>query len=106
MTKRILALALVIVVMSAAAALAVTASKTLTFDRSPMGIVTFSGKVHADAGFKCDDCHNADMFPKQEFRATPIKMVNIYQGKLCGACHNGTKAFKPQGNCAKCHKKQ
>jgi c(7)-type cytochrome triheme protein len=29
------------------------------------------------------------------------------EGKNCGACHNGQKAFKSneQANCEKCHKK-
>ncbi|MGD2081056.1 MAG: hypothetical protein PVJ36_08000 [Nitrospirota bacterium] len=25
--------------------------------------------------------------------------------QYCWACHNGTKAFEAQGNCAKCHTK-
>jgi c(7)-type cytochrome triheme protein len=25
--------------------------------------------------------------------------------QYCWACHNGTKAFAAQGNCAKCHTK-
>jgi c(7)-type cytochrome triheme protein len=34
-----------------------------------------------------------------------MKMADIYAGKMCGECHNGKRAFKPAGNCAKCHKK-
>ena len=28
-----------------------------------------------------------------------------HAGKFCGECHDGKKAFKSAGNCAKCHKK-
>ena len=35
---------------------AVPPGKTLEFS-SPMGTVHFSGKVHADAGLKCNACH-------------------------------------------------
>jgi c(7)-type cytochrome triheme protein len=34
-------------------------------------------------------------------------MKDINEGKFCGTCHNGTKAFssKDPANCAKCHQK-
>ena len=89
----------------AATAMAVTKSKTLIFDKSRMGKVTFSGKVHAEAGFKCGDCHNPDMFAKKKQGAVSIKMKEIYSGKLCGKCHDGKTAFKAMGNCGKCHKR-
>lgn len=105
MRTKVLTITVLIVFALAATALAVTSSKTLVFDKSPMGKVTFSGKVHADAGFKCVDCHNPDMFAKKQQGATPIKMKDIYAGNLCGKCHNGKVAFKAMGNCGKCHKK-
>jgi c(7)-type cytochrome triheme protein len=35
-----------------------------------------------------------------------FSMEDVWQGKYCGACHNGTKAFdaKNPKNCSRCHK--
>ncbi|MCF6179130.1 MAG: cytochrome C, partial [Geopsychrobacter sp.] len=44
-------------------AMAVPPGRTLEFTKSPMGKVTFSGKIHADAGVKCKECHNPTTFP-------------------------------------------
>ena len=101
MRAKILILAVVFVFVLSSFALAVTASKTLTFDKSPMGKVTFSGKIHST--FKCGDCHNPDMFAKKKQGSVMIKMNDLYAGKLCGKCHDGKTAFKAMGNCAKCH---
>ena len=85
-------------------ALAVPPGKTLQFEAKGMGAVTFSGKIHADAGLKCMDCH-AKIF-KMKKGADKITMSDINAGKFCGECHNGTKAFKASdpANCKKCHK--
>jgi c(7)-type cytochrome triheme protein len=39
--------------------------------------------------------------------ADAITMKDINEGKFCGHCHNGTKAFstKEAANCSKCHQK-
>jgi c(7)-type cytochrome triheme protein len=92
--------------LSATVAFAVPEGKTLEFDKSPMGVVKFSGTEHKEAGLKCKDCHNPDMFPKMKQGTVKITMDQIYAGKLCGVCHNGTKAFDAKGNCARCHIKQ
>ncbi len=89
----------------ASLALAVPASKQLDFTKSSMGKVTFSGKIHADAGIKCKECHNKDAFPKMKQGTVTITMNEIYAGKLCGVCHNGQRAFDPKGNCNRCHKR-
>jgi len=96
-------LAIVLVFAISTLALAVTSSKDLVFDKSPMGKVTFSGKVHS--AFKCEECHNPDTFPKKKQGTVSIKMSRIYAGQLCGKCHDGKTAFKALGNCARCHKK-
>jgi c(7)-type cytochrome triheme protein len=88
-----------------AVAFAVPAGKTLVFDKSPQGKVIFDGAKHAEAGFKCTDCHNKDIFPKMKKGSTEITMDAIRAGKLCGSCHNGNAAFQPEGNCTRCHKK-
>lgn len=89
----------------ATAAFAVPAGRTLEFTKSPMGTVTFSGQIHKDAGLKCNDCHNKDMFPKMKKGTVTITMEKIYDGKLCGVCHNGQRAFDAKKNCNRCHVK-
>ncbi len=83
-------------------AFAVPPGRTVVFD-SAMGKVTFSGKIHADKGFKCGDCHTK-IFPMKK---TTLTMAAMREGKECGTCHNGEKAFsvKDAANCSKCHKK-
>jgi c(7)-type cytochrome triheme protein len=100
-----LTLALVVIIALAfiGSAFAVPPGKELTFPDGAQGKVTFSGKVHADKGLKCMDCH-PKIFPMKQ-GAVKITMSDIYAGKYCGTCHNGEKAFAAKGNCEKCHKK-
>ena len=86
-------------------ALAVPPGKTLEFTKSSMGKVTFSGKIHADAGVKCMECHNPETFPKMKQGTVEIKMAKIYAGELCGKCHNGKRAFAAKTSCTRCHKR-
>jgi c(7)-type cytochrome triheme protein len=97
------ALAAVLIVMVAAAqALAVSSGKSVEWNTS-MGKVVFKGKDHAGEGIKCSESHPKIFKMKQG--STQMKMADINAGKFCGECHNGKRAFKPAGNCAKCHKK-
>jgi c(7)-type cytochrome triheme protein len=101
----VLALAVAMVLSLAVVAFAVPSGKTLDFEPKGAAKVEFSGKVHADAGLKCKDCHPAVF--KMKKGGDTITMKDINEGKFCGHCHNGTKAFsaKEAANCAKCHKK-
>ena len=103
--KKIALLLSVLVFFAVASAIAVQPKKTLTFDKSSMGPVTFSGTVHKEAGFKCKDCHNKEMFPKMKQGTVEIKMDKIYAGELCGKCHDGSKAFAANKSCKRCHVK-
>ena len=98
------AVAALISVMIATSAGAVPSGKTAEWD-APMGKVTFDGKVHADKGLKCLDCHSKIFKIKKG--STEMKMAEINAGKFCGECHNGTKAFETNNpeNCVRCHKK-
>ncbi len=98
------AVAVLTVIVFAGSAMAVPPGKTLEWATSA-GKVVFDGKVHADKGLKCNDCHVKIFKMKKD--STPMKMEEINAGKFCGECHNGTKAFKAndQANCSKCHKK-
>jgi c(7)-type cytochrome triheme protein len=105
MKSRMLVLAAAMVFLLAGAALATQPGKTLVFDKSAMGVVTFDGQKHAEAGFKCTDCHKEGLFPQMKKGTTTITMDAMYARKLCGSCHDGTIAFPVKGNCGKCHKK-
>ena len=104
--KKVFVLALVVVLALAATAFAVPAGKTVEFDGKGGGKVVFDGKIHADKGNKCADCHQSGLF-KMKKGADVFTMKDMEAGKNCGACHNGTKAFnvKDATSCAKCHKK-
>ncbi|SHJ28411.1 c(7)-type cytochrome triheme domain-containing protein [Malonomonas rubra DSM 5091] len=103
--KKILILLAVAIFCASAVAVAVPPNKTLEFTDSSMGKVLFSGKVHADAGIKCMECHNKGMFPKMKKGTVDITMAEIYSGKLCGVCHNGKRAFEAKASCNRCHVK-
>ena len=88
----------------AGSALAVSSGKTVEYAGGATGKVIFDGKAHADKGFKCAECH-PKIFPMK--KGMKITMAEMNEGKNCGLCHNGQKAFKSgdQANCGKCHKK-
>jgi c(7)-type cytochrome triheme protein len=96
--KKVAIAAALIVALAAAQAMAVSAGKTLEWKTSN-GTVVFRGDDHAGKGIKCAECHTK-IFP---YKKGEMKMADIYAGKYCGTCHNGKRAFKPAGNCAKCH---
>jgi len=100
--------ALLLVIVAAVfvdSAMAVPAGLTVEFAGGGMGKVTFSGRVHAGEELKCNDCH-AKIFPMKKTEGL-FKMDDMKDGKYCGYCHNGTKAFSTSdtANCSKCHKK-
>lgn len=72
----------------------------------PVKSVLFSHKTHVEQkGLTCDMCHSGS-FEMQSFRAQEnpdFNMESLYQGKYCGACHNGTMAFASNTRCASCH---
>jgi c(7)-type cytochrome triheme protein len=88
-------------------ALAVPQGMKVEFAGGPMGKVTFDGKVHADKGLKCDDCHKSPKLFAQKKGSDKLTMAAMNEGKFCGACHDGKKAFsvKAPADCVKCHKK-
>ena len=102
MKKTLAMAASLCVLLAATQAMAVSAGKTVEWKTS-MGLVTFKGDDHAGKGLKCNECHSKIF--KMKKGSTEMKMADINAGKFCGECHNGTRAFKPAGNCAKCHKK-
>ena len=96
--------ALLIAVAFVGSAFAVPVGKTVEFAGGSEGKVIIDGKVHADAGLKCTDCHTK-IWPMK--KGTEMKMADMNAGKYCGTCHYGEKAFKTgdPASCGKCHKK-
>jgi c(7)-type cytochrome triheme protein len=65
------------------------------------GEVTFSHNKHlAKVNNDCHVCH-PKIITGRDGRVT---MAQMQDGKTCGACHNGKKAFTVVGNCNTCHK--
>ena len=75
----------------------------ITFWPKGAGKVLYSHEAHVmKAGLKCSDCHYK-IFNTHEVRRNQ-SMDTIREGASCGTCHNGSRAFAPQGNCSKCHR--
>jgi len=51
--------------------------------------------------FECQSCHKDGMF-RMKSGGTKVTMNAINRGQLCGSCHNGRMASKPD-NCGTCH---
>lgn len=98
-------LAVLIAVVFIGSAMAVPPGKTVEYAGGGAGKVIFDGKIHADKGTKCNDCHTK-IFPMKKAAAGTYTMADMNAGKNCGTCHNGEKAFKSSepADCAKCHK--
>ncbi len=77
-------------------------------DTHSMPPAWFSHEKHTLKGVQCRDCHD-DIFPSKK-GATDVKdalnMKAMNQGKYCGRCHDGEKAFKVGRSCLKCHVKR
>lgn len=89
-------------------AMAVPPGQKKDYAGGPMGKVVFDGKAHADKKLMCPACHTSPKLFEQKKGGTPkMTMAAMNEGKFCGACHDGTKAFsvKAPADCAKCHKK-
>lgn len=76
----------------------------IVYDKPVRGVI-FSHKAHMDKGLSCEMCHNRlfEMQAKKAQENSDFVMESLYQGKYCGACHNGTLAFASNTRCATCH---
>ncbi|OCC16536.1 class III cytochrome C family protein [Dissulfuribacter thermophilus] len=72
----------------------------------PVKAVIFDHKFHVEeAGLDCESCHD-DLFEQAAGTAEEnddFKMQALYEGKYCGACHDGETAFASNTKCAVCH---
>lgn len=73
---------------------------------APVAGVVFSHQVHVDeAGLDCENCHE-DLFAYEARNAEQqpdFNMKSLYEGKYCGACHDGDTAFASNTRCTACH---
>jgi len=68
------------------------------------GVVVFNHDNHFEAlgSKRCPTCHNA-IFNRNRSKNPDFTMADMEQGKACGACHNGEKAFDVKEDCSACH---
>lgn len=66
------------------------------------GPVVFRHSTHDAADTRCSTCHTR-LFPFR--RATEVTHQAMGQGRQCGACHEGRRAFGTEDEraCATCH---
>ena len=73
---------------------------------APVVGVLFSHAVHVDEnGFDCESCHDG-LFEYEALAAQnqpDFTMKSLYEGKYCGACHDGDTAFASDTRCTLCH---
>jgi c(7)-type cytochrome triheme protein len=73
------------------------------FENEDYGNIAFSHYQHLDIlGKDCVLCHN-QVFHIDPKKNPAFSMADMEQGKSCGACHNGDKAFSVEENCDTCH---
>jgi c(7)-type cytochrome triheme protein len=77
---------------------------TFPSDPNSPGKVTFEHAKHLAKGAKCADCHPKLFAMKKG--ATKLSMDSMGEGKTCGSCHDGKRAFGVMDGeqCDTCHK--
>jgi len=72
----------------------------------PVPAVIFRHKYHVDVKkLSCEKCHSG-LFEMEALSAQEkddFTMKSLYEGKYCGACHDGEDAFASDTQCARCH---
>jgi c(7)-type cytochrome triheme protein len=75
----------------------------ITFRVKGASNVKFSHDIHVGRnGLKCAECHRLYNIAKM---SSGTRMTDMQNGKYCGACHNGQKAFGVKDSCQRCHNK-
>lgn len=72
----------------------------------PVKAVIFDHALHnKELGLACNECHMSlfEMKTGSTGEKSDFNMEAMYNGKYCGACHNGSLAFDVKTQCAKCH---
>jgi len=103
--KRKLWIGVLMVVIAGSSAWAAMGGGDISFPVPGMATVVFSHDDHAGkAKLKCSECHYQIYTDHAQHKA--VGMDGMWQGKSCGACHNGTRSFsvKSKQHCGRCHK--
>jgi c(7)-type cytochrome triheme protein len=88
----------------ASAAFAKVGGGDILFPVKGAGKVLFSHDAHVeDSTLGCKECHDKLYVTKKQHKKAT--MAGMKQGKSCGSCHNGKRAFDVKGNCDNCHAK-
>lgn len=71
----------------------------------PVRAVVFEHRKHLEQGLTCESCHPVLFATEtgQVEKRNDFTMESFYQGKYCGACHNGRDAFAADTRCTLCH---
>ncbi|MCI5207701.1 MAG: hypothetical protein D3910_02655 [Candidatus Electrothrix sp. ATG2] len=75
---------------------------TILFEKA----VLFDHALHnKELGLACNECHMKlfEMKMGSAGEQADFNMEAMYNGKYCGACHNGVLAFDLKTGCTKCH---
>ena len=101
--RKLAAMTACIVLTAAGVASAAVGGGNITM-KNKGGDVVFSHELHVEGvQLECTQCHEKLYLSVKQHSA--VSMKQMQQGKSCGACHNGKKAFSVKGSCAQCHKK-
>lgn len=102
--KKFLVVPALLFLFGVTSALAVVGGGDVALKAKGAGDVLFSHAPHVDkAGLGCKECHTRLYLDTKKHRK--VTMKEMAQGKSCGACHDGKRAFSVKGDCGKCHKK-
>lgn len=95
--------AIVVVLLAAPAAWAKLGGGDIHFSVKGASDVVYSHDFHVGkAGVKCTECHY-QIYNTKSPRKT-ITMADMRNGRSCGACHDGNRAFDVRKACFRCHK--
>lgn len=76
----------------------------ITFKVAAAGNVVYSHDIHVGKfRLKCTECHYRIFNRAANNDKDKATMADMLNGKSCGACHNGGKAFEVAKNCTRCH---
>lgn len=78
----------------------------ITFLVKDAGNVVYNHDSHVDKlGLGCSACHYGIFARAAHNIRDKATMTEMQNGKSCGSCHNGRRAFGVDKNCSRCHHK-
>lgn len=103
MKKYILTIGLISLLLTPAA-WAKIGAEDITFMVSNAGDVVYNHDVHVEKlGLGCSECHYRVFARAAHNIRDKATMTEMQNGKSCGSCHNGRRAFGVDKNCSRCH---